>query len=173
MKLNIDDDIFKNKEYACKDHGGDNVNPELSWTPVKNALSYALIIEDLDAHHYIHWYMPYINPNIVSIEKAVSGSTLLSTRINILSNKIDYSSIDYNKFNIVMGFNHHNTYGYFGPCAPKGTHKYQFTIFALNSIFRSVDGTIGGKENFEIICAKNNIQILDKYTTVRLYNKST
>jgi Raf kinase inhibitor-like YbhB/YbcL family protein len=179
MNFAIDSKSFSNskqhilkKRYLCNDnkHRGDNINPALSWSRVTDAFSYAIIVEDLDAHNYIHWFIPYINPRITSIEECIS----IKKRLKKLSKKIDYKRIeDYSKFNMIMGFNHHNTYGYFGPCAPSGTgtHRYQFTIFALSSVFKTDDGKTGGADDFRNQCAIQSINILDKSSFIVEYNK--
>lgn len=183
MEFSIDSKSFSNskhsilkKKYICNDnnHGGDNINPALSWSRINGARSYAIIVEDLDAHNYIHWFIPYISPNISSIEEGIlEDSVSVSNRLKILSKNIYYKRIDYNKFNMVMGFNHHNIYGYFGPCAPSGTgsHKYQFTIFALSSTFKTNDGKTGGADDFRNKCNEQSITILYESSFTVEYNK--
>ncbi len=94
-------------EFTCL---GKDISPELRWekTP-KNAKSFVLIVEDIDAPKgvFYHW-MVYDIPSYV---KELKEGTKL-----------------YNQ-----GLNNFGNIGYGGPCPPPGKpHRYYFELFALN-----------------------------------------
>lgn len=185
MDLIIHDyiDIPKNnvkKDYICTLHNGKNKNPKISWNSIPNAHSYAFIMEDLDApnnapnknnvlENYIHWYIPYINIKYTSIDSNISSNNILKNNTNFSSL---YKKLNENmKLNVLMGFNHHGTYGYFGPCAPSGTHRYKFKIYALDAVFTSNDGKIKSTSDFENQCKNKEIKILQSDFKIINYHK--
>ena len=66
---------FQNEKYLCKKHSKLNhqYSPKVTWTPMEGVLSYALIFEDPDSlprpSNFIHWYIPYISPDITQIDE--------------------------------------------------------------------------------------------------------
>jgi Raf kinase inhibitor-like YbhB/YbcL family protein len=162
-----------NKKYICENQGGNNITPEISWTKVKNAVSYALIIEDPDARHslnvppstFIHWYIPYISKDIQKID-----SLLLSGINNLNINS-------FNKHNSIKLFNGKNTMGqlgYHGPCAPDrtGIHRYIFTIYALNGLLEITENNIQIKDSNDFcnILKKAGITILNQESLTFRYS---
>jgi Raf kinase inhibitor-like YbhB/YbcL family protein len=157
------------KEYLCKNHGGQDISPHIYWKKITNAKSYALILEDPDAvgknfdHrvNLVHWYIPFISPEINEILELNHSS------INNLQS-INFTKINYNKINMFQARNTIGKFGYHGPCAPKdsGIHHYKFTIFALNGILPINDSNIqiSGSSQFRTILAQNNISILSEYS---------
>lgn len=154
MNLIVHDFLLNNKinkKYICKNQGGLNFTPKISWTKIKNALSYAFIIEDPDtpSGSFIHWYIPYISKDIQEIDQL-----LLDSIKNLNINK-------FNKHDSIKIFNGKNSLGklgYHGPCAPNktGIHRYIFTIYALNSLLEI------NKNNIAIKDSKNFCNILEK-----------
>ena len=151
-------------QYACPSYGN-NISPSISWTPIKNAQSYALILQDPDANDFVHWYIPSISPSIHSID------ALENSPKNISNLSSFYSS---HSIRVKQGINTHQTFGYFGPCAPKGTgiHKYTFYLYALDKdIYEIVKDIpqevkllfLPKKSNeFEELLQQKNIHILQK-----------
>jgi Raf kinase inhibitor-like YbhB/YbcL family protein len=95
------------KEYSCD--GGNNL-PVLKITDVpKIAKSLALIMEDPDAPMgtFVHWLVWNISP----VSPVLSKKEI---------------SMYY------QGKNSAEKTGYLGPCPPHGTHRYFFTLFALD-----------------------------------------
>jgi Raf kinase inhibitor-like YbhB/YbcL family protein len=154
-------------QFACPSYGK-NISPSISWTPVKNTQSYALILQDPDANDFVHWYIPSISPSIHSMDE------LEYTPQNISNLASFYLSQSKNSLRMKQGINSHQTFGYFGPCAPKGTgiHRYQFYLYALDKDIYEIS-----KENqqeikslflpkksheFEELLQQKNIQILQK-----------
>ncbi len=118
--------------YACSKKGyGENISPPISWDPIPDAKSYALILQDIHpvADSYIHWYIPSISPDITKI-----GS--LDFKKNLKSNSQDlFLFYQQNpKIKVRQGINTHKDVGYFGPCPPPGSgkHSYVFRIMALD-----------------------------------------
>ena len=105
---------FKNnqlipKKYTCD---GENINPPLQISGIPaGTKSLVLIVDDPDAPMgtWVHWVVWNISPDTTLIEE----------------NSVPQGSIqgvnDFGK----------NTYG--GPCPPRGTHRYYFKLYALNT----------------------------------------
>ena len=153
--FNFDKDGEICTKYICPSHNGGNISPEISWKKVKNAKSYALILEDPDVPSgiFIHWYMPYINKNIDKINQ------LYINQNQILSKNL--TSINFNNFTIIHGKNHTGNLGYYGPCAPPktGDHRYIFYLYALDG---KINADISNHNDFEQCLKDKNINILAK-----------
>jgi len=159
MKLSIHKLTRKNKilrKYICIEQGGDNISPKISWKEVYQVKSYALILEDPDAIKgtFIHWYIPYIDKDILEIDELNHG----------LNENIDYYNIK-SKIRLVQGKNSLGTTGYYGPCAPnKKDHHYTFYIYALDQIIKMDNDplVIEDHHNFELLLKGQHINILNK-----------
>ena len=111
MKLKSKD--FKDKsnipsEFTCD---GRDVSPQLSWEDVPDKTkSFALSVADPDApmKTWIHWLVHDIPKDVKSIEKG--GVPKGAKQVE-------------NDFGM-------KEYG--GPCPPSGTHRYLFTLYALD-----------------------------------------
>lgn len=104
----LDNDLIPEK-YTCD---GENVSPPLTFSKTpKEAVTFALIVEDLDAPqpNFTHWVLYNI-----------PGSTM-----QILEKEIPPQSS--------VGMNDLTHTGYDGPCPPTGTHRYVFHLFALDT----------------------------------------
>jgi Raf kinase inhibitor-like YbhB/YbcL family protein len=166
MKLFIKDFVNKDnkikKKYICKNHDGQNISPYIEWTSIKDVKSYALILEDPDAvsGNFVHWYIPYISPDINGIDNL------------IMINSIKNIS---NKAHLKQGKNSLNEFGYHGPCAPKGSgvHRYIFRIYSLDNILNfDKYKSISGSTEFEEILKKESITILDTDSSIFNYSYS-
>jgi hypothetical protein len=102
------------RRYTCD---GEDVSPPLAWSGVPAAAqSLALVCDDPDAPvgTWIHWLLYNIPADASSLPEAVApDSTLASGAVN--------------------GKNSWGRLGYGGPCPPGGTHRYFFTLYALDS----------------------------------------
>lgn len=110
MKLTSKDFADKSSipsEFTCD---GRNVSPQLSWNDVpERTQSFALRVTDPDAvGGWIHWLVYDISKEVRSIEK------------NRLPEGVKEVMNDFGK----------KHYG--GPCPPSGTHRYVFTVYALD-----------------------------------------
>lgn len=121
---------FPNKTHFCKSHYGKNISPKVSWNFVNNAKSYLLIFQDPDSVSglFIHWFIPFISPTINTIDE-----------LHYNNYNYNNSTKKYHNVKILQGKNTLGKFGYYGPCAPKGSgvHHYIFTIYALDIILDS------------------------------------
>jgi Raf kinase inhibitor-like YbhB/YbcL family protein len=95
---------------TCK---GDNTSPALSITDIpQTAKSLALVVHDPDAPggNFTHWLVWNIAPNTAQLE----------------ANAVPAQA--------VQGMNSASVTGYMGPCPPSGTHRYIFSLYALDTM---------------------------------------
>lgn len=102
------------RQYTC---AGVNISPPLEWSGVpKAAKTIAIIVDDPDAPSgaWVHWVL-YNAPadNIGFVENVPAGETL---KAGGFQGKNDFEKI-----------------GYGGPCAPSGTHRYFFKLYAVDA----------------------------------------
>ncbi len=106
-------DAFQNgglipKRYTCD---GENISPALAWQGASSAKSYTLILDDPDAPSgtFTHW-----------VVFDIPGATRESPEgvKNLGKDAV----------------NSQGRTGYTGPCPPSGTHRYIFTLYALDSL---------------------------------------
>ena len=117
-KMQLSSDAFTHEalipsEYSCE---GEDLSPLLKWANIPNGtMSFALTCVDPDAPmgNWIHWLAWNIPAEWESLPK-------------------DISPDDQSKF--TQGTNSWGRTGYGGPCPPvdHGTHRYYFTIYALD-----------------------------------------
>jgi Raf kinase inhibitor-like YbhB/YbcL family protein len=109
-------DTIPNRYSSCK--GEDDISPELLWkAPPERTQSFALIVFDKDSpfgFKFTHWVLYDIPPdkrelleNTPKQEQLPDGSR--------------------------QGHNDYDRTGYVGPCPPRGTHHYVFTLYALDT----------------------------------------
>jgi Raf kinase inhibitor-like YbhB/YbcL family protein len=97
------------RTYTCD---GEDVSPPLAWIGApEGTAALALIVDDPDARGWIHWVLFDLDP--------VQSGGLAEG----LSSSPDAPS---------QGTNDFGRLGWGGPCPPSGTHRYRFTLFALN-----------------------------------------
>lgn len=100
--------------YTCD---GQDISPPLKWSGVpQNTKSLALICDDPDAPAgtWVHWVVYYIPPTTTELPEGVPTQ---ETALN----------------GIKQGTNDFGNIGYGGPCPPRGTHRYYFKIYALDT----------------------------------------
>ncbi len=96
------------KKYSCD---GENISPPLTWSDAPaNTKSFVLIVDDPDAPggtftHWVAFDIPSNQTNIAEGASSVGKS----------------------------GKNGRGQNGYTGPCPPSGTHRYFFTLYALDT----------------------------------------
>lgn len=111
-QLTISSPAFQNNEmipakYTCD---GLNISPPLDIEQIpKDAKSFVLIVDDPDAANgpFVHWIVWNIPVKHHLHENEVHG---------------------------IEGLNDSNQHHYSGPCPPRGTHRYYFKIYALDSL---------------------------------------
>lgn len=100
--------------YTCD---GQNISPPLAWDGVpQGTRALALIVEDPDAPvgTYTHWVLYDLPPTLTALPEGVP----LGERPPVGG---------------AQGKNDARQLGYFGPCPPSGSHRYIFTLYALNA----------------------------------------
>ena len=86
---------------------GDDVSPSLAWTGApEGTAAFALIVDDPDARGWIHWVVADIPAETTELPEGGGTGT--------------------------EGGNDFGRNGWGGPCPPSGTHRYDFTVFALS-----------------------------------------
>jgi Raf kinase inhibitor-like YbhB/YbcL family protein len=89
---------------------GANQSPALAWTePPVGTTSFAIICTDPDANGFVHWLVADIPGGARSLPAALVRTAY------------------------VQGANDFGNVGYDGPEPPDGTHRYVFTIYAVDS----------------------------------------
>lgn len=98
---------------------GENISPNLSWADIPaEAQSLALIMDDPDAPMgtWVHWVIFNIPATLNTLKEDFPKEAELQNGIR-------------------QGFNTAQKTGYTGPCPPDGTHRYVFTLYALDILF--------------------------------------
>lgn len=100
--------------YTCE---GKNISPPLIWENIPiQAKSLALLVDDPDAPRgtWTHWIMYNIPPSSKGLNEGVLP-------------------VEEFAHTAKQGLNDFQTIGYGGPCPPKGTHRYFFKLYALDT----------------------------------------
>ncbi len=103
-------------KYTCD---GDNMSPPLKFSGVAPAAkSLALIVDDPDAPlgTWVHWLVWNIDPKTQSLE---DGQIPIGA---------------------ILGKTSFGKSGYGGPCPPLGAHRYQFKLYALDTVLDLTHG---------------------------------
>jgi len=97
---------------------GQNLSPPLAWVGVPaNTQSFAVIVVDPDGGDWVHWIQFNIPADVLELSEAVGGPDVG-----------------------VKGQNDFGELGYGGPCPPSGTHRYIFTLYALDTTLSVSEG---------------------------------
>jgi Raf kinase inhibitor-like YbhB/YbcL family protein len=97
------------RKFTCD---GENVSPPLEWMGAPDdTVALALIVDDPDAREFVHW---------VLFDATGSQSGGLAEGISSSPDAPPQGDNDFRKM------------GWGGPCPPSGTHRYRFTIYALD-----------------------------------------
>jgi Raf kinase inhibitor-like YbhB/YbcL family protein len=111
-------------KYSCE---GQNVSPPLAWSGAPPATkSFALIVQDPDAPDpaaptkvVTHWVVYDLPASTTAIAE---GGADLPTSAR-------------------QGKNEKGEPNYMGPCPPKGSHRYFFKLYAIDSVLPALDGS--------------------------------
>jgi hypothetical protein len=101
-------------KYTCD---GQDTSPPLTWTGIPaGANTLALTCDDPDAPSglWVHWVVFDLPPSVMGLPEGVPPTPEISGGGR--QGKNDFRKI-----------------GYGGPCPPSGTHRYVFTLYALDS----------------------------------------
>ncbi len=133
------------KIYTCD---GADVSPPLEWSSVpEGTKSFALISDDPDAPMgtWIHWVVYDLPASLTKLPENVPPESTLA---------------DGGK----QGMTSFRRIGYGGPCPPSGTHRYYFTLYALDT---TVDLDPGATKKQLLEAMKGHIlseaQLMGKY----------
>ena len=115
-------------QYSCD---GDDISPPLSWgDPPAGTQSLALIMDDPDAPGgtWDHWILFNIPPDLRELQD----------NLPIIGKNQDPEAI-------FVGNNSWGRADYGGPCPPSGTHRYFFTLYALDTTISLLPGATKGQ----------------------------
>lgn len=119
MTLDFRSDAFDHEgsiptRYTCD---GDDISPPLSWgDPPDGTQSFALIADDPDAPAgtWVHWVIYNLPADTRSLAPGIAGDADLPGDAQ-------------------HGQNGWGRQDYGGPCPPRGTHRYFFKLYALDT----------------------------------------
>jgi len=106
--------------FACD---GENVSPDLAWEGApEGTRSFVVWMEDRDVpapslrlFTWVHWLVYDIPGQVRSLPEALPREALLEGGAK-------------------QGVTSFRRHGYGGPCPPIGTHRYHFTLYALDTV---------------------------------------
>lgn len=101
-------------KYTCD---GADISPPLQWRNLPEATqSLALICEDPDAPlgTWVHWVLYALPPSVTRLQEGVPPTEVLDSGAK-------------------QGTNDFKRLGYGGPCPPRGTHRYFFRLYGLDT----------------------------------------
>ena len=104
------------RKFSCD---GEDVSPPLEWTDAPDdTAAMALIVDDPDARDFVHWVMfDMTGSQSGGLTEGVSASPDAPPQ----------------------GINGFRKVGWGGPCPPSGTHRYRFTLYALDQALGIAD----------------------------------
>jgi len=134
-QITLTSDAFANggsipAKYTCV---GRDISPALAWgEPPAGTQSFALIMEDLDAPVgiWVHWLLYNIPADTRSLAEALP---------------VTGKNVPEGQGSPFVGKNSWGDIGYGGPCPPSGTHRYVFTLYALDEMTGLLPGANKGE----------------------------
>jgi Raf kinase inhibitor-like YbhB/YbcL family protein len=116
MTLTLSSPDFANGSAIPRRHtcDGEDVSPALTWEGAPDeSRSLALIVDDPDARGFAHWVLFDVDPVATGGLPAGYAASRDAPR---------------------QGVNDFGRPGYTGPCPPSGSHRYVFTLYALDAL---------------------------------------
>ncbi len=119
------------KKTICSAEGGGNISPQLAWSEVPaGTRSLLLLLHDPDAPHeagFVHWIVYLQNPQMTSLAEGATQTK-----------------------QVIFALNGMDENAYMGPCPPAGTgiHRYNFTLYALNTV---LDASVAKMHQHDIL----------------------
>lgn len=136
-------DAFIPSFYTCD---GKHTSPQLHITDAPaDAVSFALVLHDPDAPiagGFLHW----IVWNIPAATRTIPEGQMIAGAVN--------------------GLNGTGKPGYFGPCPPSGTHHYNFSLYALDTML-----TLPESASLQELTAAMDGHVLATATMTGLYQR--
>jgi len=104
-------------KYACTEHSEDSPNPAIQWSGAPaGTMSFALIMHDTSTPtDFLHWAIFNIPATAVGLREHLPNRATLDDGSVQLKNDA-------------------GSPGYYNPCPPGGTHRYQFDLLALDTV---------------------------------------
>jgi Raf kinase inhibitor-like YbhB/YbcL family protein len=107
----------------------DGVSPALDWSPIRDAQSYVVLVEDPDSKPvapFVHWLAWNIPSSVTKLDEGVQQQPRLTEPDGVLQGRGTRGSA-----------------GYYGPHPPVGDppHRYVFQVFALDQMLTLSAGT--------------------------------
>lgn len=140
VPITLKSSAFNNNEpipekYTCS---GNGFSPQLSWNTVADAKSYVLLVEDPDAPvgRYTHWIVYNIPAQLITVTEQIAtrkSDEVIQGALGIPENMSGH------EIGALEGINSSGKPGYVPPCPPMGTHRYYFTIYALDTVLNLPD----------------------------------
>ncbi|WP_027124151.1 YbhB/YbcL family Raf kinase inhibitor-like protein [Mycoplasmoides pirum] len=135
----VDKDNFLSDKYggnASNDlliDGLSHLSPEISWSPVDGAKSYALEFIDYDSSSacglvFVHWVVANINKTKLEFNASLKDKTILQGVNSCTDGHYKNLSLSDEEKKIVNLKNSN----YVGPCPPNSDHLYTFRVYALD-----------------------------------------
>ena len=142
-ELEVMSSTFHGEIPTAQSEYADGVSPEISWSRVEGAKSYALILEDPDApseRPFVHWVAFNIPGDVTELEEGVKKA-----------------SRPYGDAGFQQGKTSRGTVGYFGPRPPEGDgpHHYHFQVFALDT--EEIDVPAGAERDQVVRAMKGHV----------------
>jgi Raf kinase inhibitor-like YbhB/YbcL family protein len=107
----VDGDDLPAKFAACGE-GNENLNPSLQWSGTPDGTkSFVIVVLDPDAGGYVHWVHANLPADVTRVEVGSSQELPGDSGINTSGGG-----------------------GYFGPCPPSPGHRYEYTVWALDTV---------------------------------------
>ena len=129
---------------------GEDASPPLSWTGIPaggKSLALTCVDPDAPAGLWVHWVVFDLPPSTTGLPKGVPATPEISGGGR-------------------QGINDFRKIGYGGPCPPSGTHRYVFTLYALDSTL----GLPGGATRQDLLAAMRN-RALGEATLTGTYSR--
>jgi hypothetical protein len=132
------------RKYTCD---GEDVSPPLEWSGAPDdAPALALIVDDPDARGWIHWV-------VLDMDGVQSGG--LPEGFSASPDAPPQGTNDFGRL------------GWGGPCPPSGTHRYRFTLFALDAAIE-----LPGAPTAEDVRAAMDGHVIDQAELIASYTRA-
>jgi Raf kinase inhibitor-like YbhB/YbcL family protein len=132
------------RKYTCD---GEDVSPPLEWSGAPDdAPALALIVDDPDARGWIHWV-------VLDMDGVQSGG--LPEGFSASPDAPPQGTNDFGRL------------GWGGPCPPSGTHRYRFTLFALDAAIE-----LPGAPKAEDVRAAMDGHVIDQAELIASYTRA-
>ena len=118
--MNLTSDAFNEGSAIPVKYTGDgaDLSPPLTWSDIPSGTkSFALICDDPDAPSgaWVHWVIYNIPPSVYSLDEGIDA-------------------VESSDDGTTQGINDFSRIGYGGPMPPRGTHRYVFILYALDTL---------------------------------------